>query len=109
LQSGFYKKSATHGFTQCITVHNTKSVPVDGLCIIDQIPVSRNAQVKVNLAQPALLLGEGKAAGKGAAGAEPDAGAGVKWVAASRSGEQERGGRASGEQERRASRSTAGQ
>jgi hypothetical protein len=77
LQSGFYKKSATHGFTQSITVYNTKSVPVDGLCIVDQIPASRNAQVKVNLVQPAHLLGEGEAAGKGAAGAEPDAGRGL--------------------------------
>ncbi|KAJ7789955.1 hypothetical protein B0H14DRAFT_3571580 [Mycena olivaceomarginata] len=77
-QSGFYKKSATHGFTQRIMVHNTKSVPVDGLRIVDQIPASRNAQVKVKLVQPALPLGEGDAAGKGAAGAESNAGAETK-------------------------------
>jgi hypothetical protein len=74
-QSGFYKKSATHGFTQRITVHNTKSVPVDELRVVDQIPVSRNAQVKVKLIQPALPLGEGEGAtGKGAE-AESNAGA----------------------------------
>jgi hypothetical protein len=78
LSHGFYKKSATHGFTQRITVHNTKSMPVDGLCIVDQIPVSRNAQVKVKLVQPALPLGEGEGVtGKGAAGAESNAGAGA--------------------------------
>ncbi|KAJ7315021.1 hypothetical protein DFH08DRAFT_894479 [Mycena albidolilacea] len=77
-QSGFYKKSATHGFTQRITVHNTKSVPVDGLRIVDQIPASRNAQVKVKLIQPALPLGEGEGVtGKGAE-AESNAGAETK-------------------------------
>ncbi|KAJ7847751.1 hypothetical protein B0H14DRAFT_3453626 [Mycena olivaceomarginata] len=76
-QSGFYKKSATHSFTQRITVHNTKSVPVDGLRIVDQIPVSRNAQVKVKVIQPVLPLGEGEGAtGKGAE-AESNAGAGA--------------------------------
>jgi hypothetical protein len=90
-QSGFYKKSATHGVTQRITVHNPRAC-VDRLCIIDQIPALRNAQVKVKVVQPALQLGEGEAAGKGAAGAESDAGAGAKWVAASRSGEQEHSG-----------------
>ncbi|KAF7360582.1 hypothetical protein MVEN_00789500 [Mycena venus] len=57
-QSGFYKKSATHSFAQRITVHNTKSVPVEGLRIVDQIPASRNEQIKVKLVQPALPLGE---------------------------------------------------
>ncbi|KAJ7183536.1 hypothetical protein C8R46DRAFT_1067220 [Mycena filopes] len=55
-QSGFYKKSATHVFTQRITIHNTKSVAVEQLKIIDQIPSSRNAQIKVKLLQPALAL-----------------------------------------------------
>ncbi|KAJ7888110.1 hypothetical protein B0H14DRAFT_3430299 [Mycena olivaceomarginata] len=78
-QSDFYKKSATHGFTQRITVHNTKSV-------------------KVKVVQPALLRGKGDTAGKGAAGAEADAGGGgevgsseQKWGARAR-GEQEHGG-----------------
>ncbi|KAJ7798217.1 hypothetical protein B0H14DRAFT_2207340, partial [Mycena olivaceomarginata] len=52
-QSSFYKKSATHGVTQRITVHNPRAC-VDGLCIVDQIPASRNAQVKVKVVQPAL-------------------------------------------------------
>ncbi|KAJ7789986.1 hypothetical protein B0H14DRAFT_2396871 [Mycena olivaceomarginata] len=73
-QSGFYKKSATRSFTQRITVHNTKGVPIDGLRIVDQIPASRNAQVKVKLVQPALPLSEGEAA----KGAESSAGPKVK-------------------------------
>ncbi|KAJ6588627.1 hypothetical protein B0H19DRAFT_1216361 [Mycena capillaripes] len=56
-QSGFYTKSATHGFVQRITLHNTKSVPVERLRIVDQIPASRNAQIKVKLVQPPLALG----------------------------------------------------
>ncbi|KAJ7185399.1 hypothetical protein C8R46DRAFT_378467 [Mycena filopes] len=55
-ESGFYKKSATHVFTQRIAIHNTKSVAVEQLKIIDQIPSSRNAQIKVKLLQPALAL-----------------------------------------------------
>jgi hypothetical protein len=50
-------------------------VPVDGLRVVDQIPASRNAQVKVKLVQPALPLGEGEGVtGKGAE-AESNAGA----------------------------------
>ncbi|KAJ7640734.1 mucoidy inhibitor A [Mycena polygramma] len=52
-------KSEIHSFTQRITVQNTKSAPVEGLRIVDQIPASRNAQIKVNLVQPPLALGEG--------------------------------------------------
>jgi len=62
---GLKKKSASHSFTQRITIHNTKSVLIEGLRIVDQIPASRNAQIKVKLVQPALPLGEGEGAGTG--------------------------------------------
>ncbi|KAF7360581.1 hypothetical protein MVEN_00789400 [Mycena venus] len=62
-QTGFYKKSATHVFTQRITVHNTKNIPIEGLRIVDQIPASRNEQIKVKLVQPALGDGEGTVKG----------------------------------------------
>ncbi|KAJ7038001.1 hypothetical protein C8F04DRAFT_388256 [Mycena alexandri] len=57
-QSGFYKKNAMHVFTQRITIHNTKNVAVEQVKIVDQIPSSRNAQIKVKLVQPALALDE---------------------------------------------------
>ncbi|KAJ6588623.1 hypothetical protein B0H19DRAFT_923139 [Mycena capillaripes] len=74
-QSGFYKKSATHGFVQRITLHNTKSVAVERLRIVDQIPASRNAQIKVKLVHPALALGEGTVANPNANNAKVGAGA----------------------------------
>jgi hypothetical protein len=58
-ESGFYTKSATHGVTQRITVHNTKNVPVERLRIVDQVPASRHEQIKVRLVQPPLALREG--------------------------------------------------
>ncbi|CAK5270370.1 unnamed protein product [Mycena citricolor] len=68
-QSGFYTKSATHAFTQRITVFNTKSIAVERLKIIDQIPTSQNSQIEVKLLSPALLLpAELAAADKGNGG-----------------------------------------
>ncbi|KAK7039642.1 hypothetical protein R3P38DRAFT_2901055 [Favolaschia claudopus] len=81
---GFYnlkQKSATHSFTQRITVHNTKSVAIEGLKIIDQIHGSRNAQIKVKLAQPALAFG-GEGGGEGTVN-DADADAAGKGKAAS--------------------------
>jgi hypothetical protein len=37
-------------------VHNTKSVPIERLRIVDQIPVSQDAQIEVRLVAPALTL-----------------------------------------------------
>ena len=55
-QSGFYNKSRTHAFTQNITVHNTKSVDIENLKITDNIPVSQDANITVNLISPKLTI-----------------------------------------------------
>jgi len=55
-QSGFYTKSATHVFSQRITVHNTKTVAIGRLKIVDQIPISQDSQIEVRLMTPALTI-----------------------------------------------------
>ncbi|KAG5640964.1 hypothetical protein DXG03_006525 [Asterophora parasitica] len=52
--SGFYTKTTTLAVTQQITVHNTKAEPVEHVRIVDQVPVSQDAQIQVNLVSPAL-------------------------------------------------------
>ncbi|KAG6872120.1 hypothetical protein C0995_012774 [Termitomyces sp. Mi166 len=54
-KTGFYTKTITHVYTQTVTVLNTKSTPVEGVRIADQIPVSEDAQIQVKLISPALV------------------------------------------------------
>ena len=53
-KTGFYGKTTTTLFSQHITVYNTKLAPVDGLTIIEQIPVSEDSQITVTLKTPDL-------------------------------------------------------
>ncbi|KAJ6554999.1 hypothetical protein DFH09DRAFT_577671 [Mycena vulgaris] len=55
-RSGFYTKTATHVFSQRITVFNTKSIPIERLKIVDHIPTSQNTQIEVKLTSPTLTL-----------------------------------------------------
>ncbi|KAF8960056.1 hypothetical protein BDZ97DRAFT_1906024 [Flammula alnicola] len=62
-ESGFYNKSRVHSFSQRITVHNTKIVNVEGIKIVDHIPVSQDANISINLISPALTLPKASASG----------------------------------------------
>ncbi|KAL4258531.1 Conserved hypothetical protein CHP02231 [Pleurotus pulmonarius] len=53
-ESGFYNKSSSITYSQLITVHNTKNIAVKDLTIIDQVPISEDAQVTIKLVNPAL-------------------------------------------------------
>ncbi|KAF5337673.1 hypothetical protein D9758_013000 [Tetrapyrgos nigripes] len=77
--TGFYNKVTNHTYTQRIIVHNTKSVPITSLKIIDQIPVSEDAQITVKLMNPSLkppAQATGPSSGQGG-GAGAGAGAGA--------------------------------
>ncbi|KAJ7505942.1 hypothetical protein B0H11DRAFT_1795634 [Mycena galericulata] len=54
--TGFYNKSDNYVFLQRITVFNTKSVAIEGLKVIDQIPTPQTSQIEVKLMNPALTL-----------------------------------------------------
>ena len=49
-------KTTSHVFDQHITVYSTKSVSIICLKILDQIPVSDNSKMVVNMTNPPLVL-----------------------------------------------------
>ena len=49
-------KTTSYVFDQRITIYNTKSVPITNVKILDQIPVSDNSKIIVNLINPPLVL-----------------------------------------------------
>jgi hypothetical protein len=57
-QSGFYSKASNHIFSQRITVFNTKSTAVSDFKVIDQMPISEDAQITVKLISPGLTIPE---------------------------------------------------
>ncbi|KAF8970886.1 hypothetical protein BDZ97DRAFT_1407768 [Flammula alnicola] len=62
--SGFYSKTSNVVFSQRITVYNKKTSTVNDLVIIDQVPVSADAQIlSVALKSPELAMPEASATG----------------------------------------------
>ncbi|RXW13249.1 hypothetical protein EST38_g12604 [Candolleomyces aberdarensis] len=62
-QSGFMSRTRHYVFSQRITVHNTKSLAIDNLTIVDQIPVSEESSITVKLLSPPLSLPDLSATG----------------------------------------------
>ena len=55
-QSGFYAKASNHVFSQRITIFNSKSTSINDFKVIDQVPVSEDAQIDVKLVSPSLVV-----------------------------------------------------
>lgn len=55
-QPGFTRRNSTHVFSQRITITNTKGTPVSSLKIHEQVPVSEDSNIVVNLTSPNLVL-----------------------------------------------------
>ncbi|KAF8335550.1 hypothetical protein F5887DRAFT_989185 [Amanita rubescens] len=76
-KSGFYTKTSVTSYTQRISVHNTKSITITDLLIMDQIPVSTDEKIVVKLFTPSLPTIQGNGSTKGEKSAN-NAGAKVK-------------------------------
>ncbi|THU91059.1 hypothetical protein K435DRAFT_759668 [Dendrothele bispora CBS 962.96] len=72
--SGFYSKTKEHLFTQSMTIHNTKNVPIPVLKVVDQIPVSEVSGIEVRLINPPLKLSDPTNASKSLGTADSSSG-----------------------------------
>jgi hypothetical protein len=72
-QSGFYNKASNHLFSKRITIFNTKSSAINDFKVIDQVPVSEDAQINVKLVSPSLVIPDHSATTRGNNGGTPSA------------------------------------
>jgi hypothetical protein len=66
---GFLNKESAHMFNRSVWLTNTKSTPVE-LLVLDQIPVSQDERLKVEILQPRSLYKEGDSVRAGEAAKE---------------------------------------
>lgn len=65
-QTGVFQKEGSSVYTRTITITNTKTNrPLEGI-LLDQIPVSEDERLKVDIIQPSVLRSEGDSAKSGA-------------------------------------------
>jgi hypothetical protein len=55
---GLFNKESSHSFNRSIILTNTKSTPVE-LLVLDQVPVSQEERLKIDILQPRGLSKEG--------------------------------------------------
>lgn len=77
-QTGLLSKSVNYVFTQRMTLHNTKSLAIENVKLIDQIPVSENSVIIVKLVSPSLDLPDPNSASAAIASSWVENKAGVK-------------------------------
>lgn len=53
---GVHKKYTHKTYNHQITIHNTRPTPIQNLHIIDNIPVSQDDRIEINLLEPDLSL-----------------------------------------------------
>ncbi|KAF5325094.1 hypothetical protein D9619_010017 [Psilocybe cf. subviscida] len=55
-QSGYITTTRTHDITHRVRVHNAKPAPLQGIRVIDHVPVSNDARIVVKVIQPGLTV-----------------------------------------------------
>ncbi|KAF9465730.1 hypothetical protein BDZ94DRAFT_1344601 [Collybia nuda] len=63
-ETGFYTKTSNYIFSQRITVFNTKASGIGNLKIVDQVPISEDAQITIKLLSPGLTIPEHPSSGQ---------------------------------------------